>query len=399
MTTGLDGQFRIENLQGTVAVTVTAEPSYTAKSIEVAMNRDRMVDVSLEHTGIIPYSGTVYISTQVITSADATSLGAVTYTGRGDRYQYDRRISGWATVNAHLFDVEYADRVVEFQVNPEFGDSDAARSQVDRYAPAIGRVPALLLTHADTVWIHAGDEEWGGGNRNLLIHTDYSMGDERFIEEVLMHEGAHTSLDDAHKLAEGWRAAQKADGAFISEYARDHPAREDIAESFLTWFAVRYHPERLAPADLFAILDAIPNRLAYFDAQGFDVSPYVAPESTSLPHAKRPPTIRGTVVGPDGESLEAIGIWAWQGDRSNSGRGETGTDGAFAIAVPDGSFTLDVYAGPGCSFVGWYDGAGGITTQRSQAFGVTIDAASLVGIEIRLPAQPDDLPRIEWCAP
>ena len=392
VTTSHDGQFRLENLQGTVTVTVTAEPGYTAKTIEVTMDRDRKVDVTLEHTGIIPYSGTVFISPQVLTSADPTSLESVTHTGRGNRRQYDRR-HRWITVNAYLFDVEYAGRVIEFQVNPEFGSSDTARSQVDRYAPAIGRLPLLLLAHVDTVWIHKGDESWGGGNRNILIHADTTR-DEEFIEEALIHEGSHTSLDDAHELSAGWRAAQEADGTFISEYARDHPFGEDVAESFLAWFAVRYHPQRLDPADLFAILDTIPNRLAYFDAQGFDVSPYVAPESTALPQAGRPLTIRGKVVGPDGQGLEAILIWAWQGERSNSGRGKTGADGAVAIVVPDGSFTLDVYAGPGCSFVGWYDGSGGITTERSQAFRVIIDGASLAGIEIRLPTQPDDLPCI-----
>ena len=390
VTTGHDGQFHFENLRGTVTVTVTAEPRYAAKTIEITMDRDRKVDVTLEHTGSIPYSGTVFISPKVLTASDPTSLKSVTYMGRGDRYLYDRR-SGWGTVNAYLFDVEYTNRVIEFQVNPEFGNSDAARSQVDRYAPVIGRVPSLLLTDADTVWIHKGDESWGGGNRNLLIHADTTR-DEEFIEEALIHEGTHTSLDDAHELSEGWRAAQEADGTFISEYAREHPFREDIAESFLAWFAVRYLPERLNPADLFAILDTIPNRLAYFDAQGFDVSPYVAPELTTLLQAERPLTIRGTVTGPNGQGLEAILIWAWQGERSNSGRGRTGADGAFTIEVPDGSFTLDVYAGPGCSFVGWYDGSGSITTKRSQAFRVIIDDASLADIEIRLTTQTDELP-------
>ena len=68
--------------------------------------------------------------------------------------------------------------------------------------------------------------------------------------------------------------AQRADGVFISDYARDYPDREDIAESFLTYLAVRYRPERLTDADRAAILTTIPNRLIYFDEQGFDMSPY-----------------------------------------------------------------------------------------------------------------------------
>ena len=53
---------------------------------------------------------------------------------------------------------------------------------------------------------------------------------------------------------------------FISTYARDNPQREDIAESVLPWLAVRYRPERISSTLAAIIVQAIPNRLAYFDA-------------------------------------------------------------------------------------------------------------------------------------
>ena len=37
---------------------------------------------------------------------------------------------------------------LEFQVNPEFGSVEAALDQVDVYAPALGRLPAALLSRA-----------------------------------------------------------------------------------------------------------------------------------------------------------------------------------------------------------------------------------------------------------
>ena len=111
-----------------------------------------------------------------------------------------------------------------------------------------------------------------------------------------------------------------------------------------------------------------------------------------------PNRIQGIVTGPHREALDGIGLWAWQGREFNSGFGRTAADGAFDIRVPDGSFTLDVYAGPGCSFVGWYDSGGRITTDRSVAHEVIVDGASVSGIEIRLPARPDELPRIEHCS-
>ncbi|MEX2271213.1 MAG: hypothetical protein WD690_07080 [Vicinamibacterales bacterium] len=69
------------------------------------------------------------------------------------------------------------------------------------------------------------------------------------------------------------RDGQAQDNTFISTYARDNPTREDLAESFLPYLAVRYRPERITQALADTIRHAIPNRIAYFDAQSFGVAP------------------------------------------------------------------------------------------------------------------------------
>ncbi|MYA17953.1 MAG: hypothetical protein F4Z28_14955 [Gammaproteobacteria bacterium] len=48
--------------------------------------------------------------------------------------------------------------------------------------------------------------------------------------------------------------------------------------------------------------------------------------------------IRGTLVGPGGQPLADILIWAWSGDEENSGYVETCHDGTFSIPVLDGTF-------------------------------------------------------------
>ena len=214
----------------------------------------------------------------MIEPSDPTSLRSVTYAGRADRSVFDRRVGSHETVNIFLFAAEYTGRVVDFEVNPEFGSRDAARVEVDRYAAPLGRLPAVLLSKLRDFEIHAGDEPAGGNSaiRHILVHT---AAGQRYLgggvlEEVLMHEGVHAGLDDAHAGARGWREAQRDDGVFISEYARDHPQREDLAESFGPWFALRYLPDRLTEEQRWAIATTMPNRLAYFDEQGFDMSPY-----------------------------------------------------------------------------------------------------------------------------
>ena len=40
------------------------------------------------------------------------------------------------------------------------------------------------------------------------------------------------------------------DKGYISDYAKDYPNREDIAESFLPWVVVRYKAERISKKHL-----------------------------------------------------------------------------------------------------------------------------------------------------
>ena len=111
------------------------------------------------------------------------------------------------------------------------------------------------------------------------------------MEEILLHEGAHASLDGDHARSPNWRAAQEADGRFLNSYARDYPEREDIAVTTWAYFVTHYRPDRIGARNVETILAAIPNRLAYFDAQRFDMSPYVrVATSRSTPPAARPPS-------------------------------------------------------------------------------------------------------------
>ena len=102
---------------------------------------------------------------------------------------------------------------------------------------------------------------------------------------------------------------------------------------------------------------------------------------------RRQPTIAGTVVGPDGEVMEGIGVvalqfWRW---------GTSGADGTFEIRLLEGTTgmpVLGIYAD--CGQVGYY-GPNGFTTSREDATGIEIGEGNVTGIVIRLPAEPDEL--------
>ncbi len=406
MVIGPDGRYHFPNVWGTVTVRVIAGPTHGTETVEIAMDEDRTLVFDLEHTGVPPFSATTQISPQVIEPSDPTRLESITYAGLGELPHWDKRTESVITINPYLFDVRYEGQVVEFRGYPELGSREAAQAEVERYAHALGQMPAVLMTGIKNVDIHPGEGRWNASSTLgiIVVYPGREPGD---YAEVFVHESTHTTLDIAHRDSPGWRAAQEADGVFISEYARDNPDSEDFAESFLAWFAVRYQPERLTTFEIISILRTIPNRLIYFDEQGFDMAPYTLSE---VPHPyEENVTIQGRVIGPDNQPVEGTFLRAWPDGVDtfvdNVGTATTGEDGFFAIVVPDGFFILDVFApgvstvsDQGCTFVGWH-GPGGFTTVREDATRIEVDGESVLDIVIRFPDHPDDLPRIEWCAP
>jgi len=223
-----------------------------------------------------PFAGTIFLDPDIITAADKTTFVSLSYAGQAPRTMFDRRVDGWITVTPYLFNSTFDDGLaIEIQVNPEFLESDVAEIEALKYAEVIGRLPTALRMDVETVWIHKGTQPFGGGNNNILIHTGQSTlyENDGILEETLVHEASHTSLDAQHAASAGWVAAQESDGNFISTYARDFPAREDIAETFLLYMAIRYRSDRISESLEDKILETIPNRILYFDDQNLDMYP------------------------------------------------------------------------------------------------------------------------------
>jgi hypothetical protein len=226
-----------------------------------------------------PYYGTAWEFPNIISSNDFSTFQELIYKGEDEREMYDRRKGGrWITNNAFLFDAVFENQVIEIQVNNEFKNSNLASTEATRYAEIIGRLPNFLLTNVQTVWIHKGDNDYGGGNNNLLIHTGRTQEYLEYdvLEEILIHEAAHTSLDwdfNGSINRSEWEEARKKDESFISTYAKDYPDREDVAESILPWIAVKYRKDSISQGDVDIILTTIPNRMELFDEQNFDLYP------------------------------------------------------------------------------------------------------------------------------
>lgn len=287
---------------------LTGSPEEVGKAISAFFPRSAilapvLVAVAASAAAAPPFGGTVFLHPAILAESDPSALASLTYQGRGLRTMFDRRGRAgvcdgswrggdWIEVRAYLFAATYGyGPPIEVQVNPEYGSAAAAEREATYYAEAIGRLPAALRAGVETVWIQKGDCDWGGGNRNILIHTDRtakfrSLG---AIEEALMHEGAHASLDPVYARSAGWRAAQAADGGFISDYARDYPDTEDLAESIVAFFAAEYRAARIPRAMRSTIRATIPNRIAWFESLDLDMRPATRDDEPDGPADPEPP--------------------------------------------------------------------------------------------------------------
>ena len=221
-----------------------------------------------------PYWGTIFVNSEIVTAEDPSAFNQLIYEGQAIRTMYDRRPAAWIQNNAHIFSASFgSNTTIEIQVNSEFTQEQASL-EANKYAFAIGQIPAFLMVDVDTVWIHRGVEGFGGGNRNLLIHTGQGESYIRdgILEETLIHEATHTSFDAYHSNDPLWVMAQTLDGMAISQYALDYPNREDLAETMPLYLAVRFWAERI-PSSLYnTVMETIPNRIKYLDCLDLSIS-------------------------------------------------------------------------------------------------------------------------------
>jgi hypothetical protein len=213
--------------------------------------------------------GTIFLSPDIITEDDPSALESIEPAGLEVRNMYDRRVREMVDAEAWLFDVVWNDGLCsQFVVNAEHGELEDAQALVEQYAPAVGRLPGYLRRSLVHVWLQPGDHVFAGGSDALLIHTGAVAEGyiaDGILEETLAHEAAHASLDPLLSESEAWLDAQAADGAFISDYAQEHPAREDVAETVVPWIAVCCGESRVDTDTEAAIRRLAGNRLAVLE--------------------------------------------------------------------------------------------------------------------------------------
>ncbi|MDG1988104.1 MAG: hypothetical protein P8J18_09000 [Halieaceae bacterium] len=287
---------------------------------------EEIINSSSTPTPTPPYSGTVYIDPDWIIESDPTTYLNSAYDGIQNVLMYDRRTSAWERVDAHIWILSYSDSIsINAQVNAEF-DKESSKKIAEKWGGAVGKLPKTLRRDVDELWIHDGDEVMGGGNRSILIHVgqgdvNYSRG---WAEETLLHEAVHTSLDSYYKDSADWLAAQESDGNYISDYARDYPTREDLAESFGPYMAIRILTNRVKASDKEKILSAMPARIAFLDSLSLDWSPW----------SELPSSVEDKIIFPATTCKASTPASSIQLQSRESGLTNTKNDANISIACP-----------------------------------------------------------------
>tara|TARA_B100000401_G_scaffold357931_1_gene255437 strand:+ start:439 stop:1224 length:786 start_codon:yes stop_codon:yes gene_type:complete len=226
----------------------------------------------------------LYTDCDILTKKDPTSFQKLSFVEEKKIKFWDRRkqkSSGWKQSNfkAFIFKAEFKkSKHALIRVNSEFKTKEKAEEQALKYGNMAGQLPDFLRTGLKTITIHKGDRAWGGGNNDILIHTGDRDAKGKCVEEIMIHEGGHASLDGAWGgLIKWyrWRKMIKTDKKYISKYAKDFPKREDVAETINWWIAVRCKSDRISKSNYEKIIKGIPNRLKYLDEQNFDTYPLV----------------------------------------------------------------------------------------------------------------------------
>ena len=222
---------------------------------------------------------------ETLTTNDPTLLSSIVYTGRGLRTVGDARLSSdrraETDINAYLFEISFGtgNPKIEFIVNPEVRTLRQAVRLAQIYGFLVGQWPSEFLRACQSVVIYLGEPEGVAAFASsqyrskfgrklqsvLVVHHGHMVKAMQWgtIEETLLHEAAHLTLDHQH-LSDGWKEAVRADGKHITKYAATNDV-EDVAESFVFYYAVRYRPKRLSGRLKRQINEAIPNRIRFFD--------------------------------------------------------------------------------------------------------------------------------------
>lgn len=216
--------------------------------------------------------GAAFIGPNTITESDPSTLQSVTFDRTETRVVPNNRFLVDTQTNVHIFQALYQNGTqFEMVVNQEITPFAEAERQARLYARILGQLDPVLIGGIRSVFIHPGDATFTSPSNGIVAHT--GRAEKEFIpmgvlEEVMVHEAVHASIDRFYRGTGEWHQVQKSDVVFVSQYARDFAGSEDLTESYGAYLMVK-KASRNDATRVQRIRNGIPNRIRFFEERGF----------------------------------------------------------------------------------------------------------------------------------
>ena len=207
---------------------------------------------------------------EFIATSDDSAFACLVFEGRHKAEMPDKRSDQLRAEDNFIYTAHYTDGTsVGIWAHPNFKTEERALKSVTPAAEAVGKLPTFMRRVLDHVVIHRGNATAFSdhlGHFFVLYSANIKVRIRNHdLEETVFHEAVHATLDYKYARSAAWRELQKADGDFITKYAKRKPTREDLAESALFAWAMTMHPGRLPARVEARVREIMPNRLAFLE--------------------------------------------------------------------------------------------------------------------------------------
>ena len=254
-------------------LTITVVTLDTSSKARMALSDEREQAAADVKATAQPLYRSSVVGTEIdfITDQDPSAFSHLEFAGFQEFEMPDKRKTGEPLIqNAYVFNAHFRDGTkVGIALDKDFGSREAAERDALRYAPRLGKLPALYRRNLKHVVVHLGGEDttaFAEDNGRFFVIYNLNASKRiatRDLEETFFHEATHAAIQAQHVKGAAWRQAVESDNAYVTRYASSDE-QEDFAESALFAYTLIYHPERIPATDRAAIQKQIPNRINFF---------------------------------------------------------------------------------------------------------------------------------------
>lgn len=227
-----------------------------------------LFNISIGHSEVLFPNSVVSNDIDFITTTDPTIASDLKFSIIAKREMPDKRRDFLFDDNTYVFEARFEDGdELAIWAHSDFSSQFEAEAYARTLLNPLGKLPARMRKGLSRIVLHKGNEtafaEHIGQFFVLYSENIITRLKNHDLEETLFHESVHATLDYTYREDSDWLRAQALDNSFVTKYAKDNPASEDLAETSLFVYTQLKHPGRLPVEVEEWLLNNIPNRTKF----------------------------------------------------------------------------------------------------------------------------------------